>query len=347
MECPRVYAPRVTAGPVDELLSTGGVRERVRPSDGKSASSFERITVEGRGYFLKRVSPASDWIMRCIGDRVHRPYLIWRAGVMDRVPACIDHTVVAMQIDGDGDEAVCSVLMRDVAEHLIPEGDAAVSTAEHDGFIDALAQLCAALWGFTDTVGGLTTMAQRLKFFDTLNIARELAAADPPAPLVAADAGWQALPVRSPVLARLARAIQADPGLLTAPLAQTPVTFLHGDWKMGNLGRHLDGRTVLVDWALAGSGPACWDLCWYLALNRARLPATKEATITAFRAALHRHGVDTTGWFDRQLDLCLVGIMVTFGWEKALGEEQELRWWETAATQALARQDLDLDLDLG
>jgi hypothetical protein len=90
------------------------------------------------------------------------------------------------------------------------------------------------------------------------------------------------------------------------------------------------------------TGPACWDLCWYLALNRARLPDTKEATIAAFRSALQRHGVDTTGWFDRQLDLCLLAIMVTFGWEKALGDEEELRWWETTATQALARQGLDL-----
>ena len=55
---------------------------------------------------------------------------------------------------------------------------------------------------------------------------------------------------------------------------------------MGNLGTHPDGRTILLDWAYPGSGPACWDLCWYLALNQARLPESKEATIERFRAAL-------------------------------------------------------------
>jgi hypothetical protein len=261
---------------------------------------------------------------------------------MDRVPACIDHTVVAMQIDGHGDDAVCSTLMRDVGEHLVPEGDTVVSQADHEGFVDHLAELCAKFWGFTDTVGGLTTMAERLRFFDTANVARELAVTNPPGPIVAADAGWRALPARSPALAELAGAVQAEPALLTEPLADTPVTFLHGDWKMGNLGRHPGGRTILLDWAYPGSGPPCWDLCWYLALNRARLPETKEASITRFRAHLEHHGIDTAGWFERQLDLCLAAIMVTFGWEKALDDEDELRWWETRVTDALSRQDIDI-----
>jgi hypothetical protein len=47
------------------------------------------------------------------------------------------------------------------------------------------------------------------------------------------------------------------------------------DWKMGNLGTHPDGRTILLDWAFPGAGPARWDLCRYLALNRARLPRTE------------------------------------------------------------------------
>jgi aminoglycoside phosphotransferase (APT) family kinase protein len=163
-----------------------------------------------------------------------------------------------------------------------------------------------------------------------------------PGPIIAADAGWRAPPGRSPALAQLAGTVQENPSLLTTPLGETPVTFLHGDWKMANLGSHPGGRTIPLDWAYPGSGPACWDLCWYLALNRARLPEAKEATIARFRADLERHGIDTTGWFDTQLDLCLAAIMVTFGWEKALGDEDELRWWETRVGQAVARQSLDL-----
>jgi hypothetical protein len=260
---------------------------------------------------------------------------------MDRAPACIDHTVVAMEIDGEGDGAELTILMRDVASHLVPEGDAPVPAAHHEGFVDHLAQLSAAFWGFEDTLGGLTTMAERLRFFDLPNVARELAVENPPGPIVAADAGWRALPDRSPFLAVVAHHFQEEPDALVGAMQSTPATFLHGDWKMGNLGRHPSGRTILLDWAYPGSGPACWDLCWYLALNRARLPETKEASVERFRVALERHGIVTDPWFDIQLDLCAVGMMVTFGWEKALGDEDELRWWERRARQAVERQGLE------
>jgi hypothetical protein len=328
--------------PVSEWLARASARQSLHPADGKSTSNFERVTIDGRPYFLKQLSPATDWIMRVTGDHVHRPYLVWEAGLMDRVPVCIDHAVVAMEIQGAGDDAVLSILMRDVGEFLIPEGDAKVSPAQHAALIDHLAQLCAAFWGFRDTGGSLTSMDERLRFFDAPNLAREMAVAEPPGTIVAADAGWQALPSRSPLLAGLARAVHAEPTLLSDPLGSTPATFLHGDWKMGNLGSHPGGRTILLDWAYPGSGPACWDLCWYLALNRARLPESKEATIDRFRGSLERHGVDTASWFERQLDLCVAGMMVTFGWEKALGDEDELRWWESRVVAALARQHVAL-----
>ena len=86
---------------------------------------------------------------------------------------------------------------------------------------------------------------------------------------------------------------------------------------------------MLLDWAWVGEGYACHELTWYLALNRARLPLghSKESTIDDFRAALERHGITTAGWFDRQLGLCLLGALVQFGWEKALGDDTELGWW--------------------
>ena len=302
---------------------------------------FERVEIDGEHYFLKRLSPASDWIMRVTGDRVHRPYVIWQAGLMDRAPECIDHTMVAMEVAGEGDNAVLSMLMRDVGSHLVPEGDDIVPEAQHRGFVEHLAALSVAFWNWGDPIG-LTTMARRLRFFAPDNIAAELLVDEVPAPLAAADIGWRRLPERSPLLLSLARAVHQDPGLLTRPLAATPVTFLHGDWKMGNLGTHPDGRTILLDWAYPGSGPACWDLCWYLALNQARLPESKAAAIERFRAALEAGGITTGDWWQAQIDLCVVAIMVTFGWEKALGADDELGWWEDQVNAALRRQQLDL-----
>jgi hypothetical protein len=46
-------------------------------------------------------------------------------------------------------------------------------------------------------------------------------------------------------------------------------------------------------------------------------------TIARFRDALEGRDVEVSGWFDTQLDLCSIGIMANFGWEKALGDDAE------------------------
>jgi len=331
--------PMTAAGQVKELLAGATSRASVMPSDARAGAAYERVTIGGDAYFVKRLSPASDWIMRVTGDHVHRPYLVWRAGIMDRAPGCIDHTVVAMDLDGEGDHAVLTMVMRDVGGCLVPPGDTVVPPGQHANFVAHMAALSAAFWGWDDGIG-LTTMAQRLRFFAPDNIAAELDAAEVPGPIAAAAAGWAALPGRSPLLSQLARLVHDQPKILTGPLSRTPRTFLHGDWKMGNLGAHPDGRTILLDWAYPGSGPACWDLCWYLALNRARLPEPKEAVISRFRAALEERGIDTSGWWEQQLDLCMIGIMATFGWEKALGDAHELAWWHHRLAEAAARRGM-------
>jgi hypothetical protein len=236
----------ISIGSAQELLARASGRQRVEPADARAGAVFERVTVGAESFFVKRLSASSDWIMRIAGDHVHRPYLIWRSGIMDRAPDLIDHTVVAMDLTGaPGADAVLTIVMRDVGGSLVPPGDARVPAAQHDR-------------------------------------------------------------------------------------------------KMGNLGSHPDGRTILLDWTLPGAGPACWDLCWYLALNRARLPEPKEAAISRFRAALERHGIATAAWWQEQLDLCLIGIVATFGWEKALGDAGELAWREAQVAGAAARQQIGL-----
>lgn len=333
---PTAVAPRI-ARSAEELLAGASERIVVDPDDGKSGSRFERVVIDGERYFAKSLSYASDWIMRVTGDHDHRPFLIWQAGLMDGAPPEIDHTVVGMALDGEGDEAVLTMLMRDVGEWLIPEGDEQVSEHEHLALLDGLAALSARYWGWTDPIG-LTPIEARLRFFAPDNIAPELAdeAAIPGALRVARD-GWAMLPELAPELAVELAAIHADPTPLADAMRRTPSTFLHGDWKMGNLGVHPDRRTILIDWAYPGAGPVCWDLAWYLALNRARLPMSKEDTIEVFRGALGRRGVDTDGWFDRQLELSLLGMTATFGWEKAVGDHDELAWWERHAMGAVRR----------
>jgi hypothetical protein len=320
----------------EELLWGAASRVVVDPPDARSGSAFEHVMIGGEPFFVKSVGYRSDWIMRVTGDRDLRTLKVWQAGVMANAPPEIDHAVVGMAVDGEGEEAVLTLLMRDVGDRLVADGDSAIALADHLGLLDGLAALSARYWGWTDPLG-LITMEERLRLFAPDNLAGEAAVADPPVVVRGAVQGWPRLAERVPDVSRLVGAIHADPRPLADAMQATPATFLHGDWRMGNLGRHEDGRTILLDWALPGSGPVCWDLGWYLALNRARLPITKEDTIEVLRQMLERRGIATAEWFDRQLELCLLAMLACFGWEKAMGDDTELDWWAEHARRAASK----------
>ncbi|MGH3984083.1 MAG: hypothetical protein ACRDST_15725 [Pseudonocardiaceae bacterium] len=340
----RTAAPVPRVAPSVAALTAGvTVREPVQPPDARSGSRFERVLIGGQPHFLKVLGYRTDWIMRVTGDRDLRTFRIWQAGLLHRFPLEIDHTVVTMARDGDGLDAELGILMRDVGDRLVSPGDDPITADMHARFIDHLAALCVSFRGWRDDLG-LTTMSDRVRFFAPDTIAGELADPAPDIVLRLADQGWTRLRELAPELAALAATVQQRPGPLTTALGQTPVSFLHGDWKLGNLGEHPDGRTILVDCAYPGSGPPCWDLMWYVALNRARLPVGKAEVIAQFRAALARRGWDTGGWFDRQLALCQLAMISTFGWEKALGAGDpagaaELDWWQQRALAAARELD--------
>jgi hypothetical protein len=142
-------------GAVSELLARASERKIVRPADGKSHATFERVTIDGGRYFLKCSSPETDWVMRATGDRIHRPYVIWQAGVMDGLPDCIDHTVKAMEVSGVADQAELRILMRDVSPSVVPGGDTLVAEVQHRRFVD-LAELSVRFWDWENAPDGLT-----------------------------------------------------------------------------------------------------------------------------------------------------------------------------------------------
>jgi hypothetical protein len=317
---------------VDDLLARATDRRPLGGTDGKSGSQLERIVVDGEPYVVKRVHVDHDWTMRGWGDIGPRPVLVFEHGLLDVAPAHVDHTVVAAARWGRHDWGGVLV-MRDVTDLLVAEGDEVLPAERHRRFLDDLAALCAAGWGWHDDVG-LLPYASRWACFGDDWLAAERELGWPAAvPRIAAD-GWARFADRArPATRELILGLRRDRTPLVSALLATPSCFLHGDWKLGNLGSHPDGRTILLDCAYPGEGPAGHELAWYLALNRARMPAsfTKEDAIDAFRASLAAHGVDTAGWFERQVGLCLLGALVQFGWEKALGDDDELAWWSDAA----------------
>jgi hypothetical protein len=297
-----------------------------KTADSLSGSPFERVTVEDHEYVLKHVSRELDWIMRALGDGLDgRPpwaAILWREGLLDRLPPEIDHTVVGMAYESDGRLAI---LMRDVGPALVPAGDGDLPLAQHRRFLDHMTAMHAAFWDFTDDVGLLRPGARYTGLTPATGRAERAAGGHDPVPLILEE-GWDRLAAAAPEAHAVAAALAVDPTPLSAALALTPATLIHGDWKAGNLGSHPDGRTVLLDWGWPGRDGPCVDLGWYLAVNCDRLPESKEDTIEAFRTALERRGVATGGWWDDQLEWALLGAFVQLGWSKT-GDPAELGWW--------------------
>lgn len=195
------------------VVGPGSSREPVVPADARSGAVFERIVVGPDRYFVKRLSMASDWIMRASGDRVYRQHLVWRAAIMDQSPECIDHTVVAMSVDGEGEDAVLTIVMRDIGGLLVPPGDAILPAGQHARFIAHMAALSASFWDWDDQIG-LTTMAQRIRFFAPDHHCRRAHHIQGAAGGRRGRGGLGELPARSPLLSQLARLVHDQPEVL-------------------------------------------------------------------------------------------------------------------------------------
>lgn len=326
---------RYVAGSVEELLAGATGRTPMSTSDSKSGARFERVVIDGERYVVKHLHVDDDWIMRATGDLRCRPLTMWRSGLLDALPGCLDHAVVGAAAGLGRHGWGAALLLRDVSDVLVPEGHAAVTPEEHSRFLEHMAALHARFWGWTDDVGLTPAYHRYLEFSpDVMGVEEALGRPDEVPPLVVE--GWRRFTALASSGARPVLDLAREPGPLVDALAGCPQTLVHGDWKMGNLGTGGDGRTVLLDWAVPGQGCPLGDLAWYLTINRMRLPESKEASIAAYRVALEAQGIGTTGWWDRALALALLGVLVWFGWEKVLeGPGDELSWWCDRAVEGL------------
>lgn len=328
--------PRVAAASIDELLDGVTQREPLDHSDAKSGSSLERVVIDGERLVLKHLHPDHDWTMRGFGDVGCRPVAVWTSGLLDAVPPSIDHAVVGAAAGLGRNGWGGALLLRDVSTSLFPPGDDPIPMAVHRQLLDHLAELSATFWETTDALPELLSLESRWSAFGPGWLASEEGLGWPDEVPVIAARGWARLAERAPAeVLDAVTSLRADLDPLVRAARKTPQTFLHGDWKLGNLGASPDGRTVLLDWTYPGVGPIAHDLGWYLALNAARLPEAKEDAIDALAASLRAHGVPTDGWWEQQLHLCLLGTLVQFGWEKALGADEELEWWCERAREGL------------
>jgi hypothetical protein len=311
-------------------------REPLAAGDGRSGSLLERVTLAGgETLVVKHARAASDWIMRATHDDGGRVATLWSSGLLRRVPAVIEHAILAVERDGDG----WLVVMRDVSAALLP--DAARLTRA--GSRRVLAAAAALHMTFLDEPPlALCSLADRYGFLSPATARREAGGPDQVPKLIAR--GWERLPeLLPPDVAEAVLAIAERPEPFAAELARCPATLVHGDLKLGNVG-FLGDRVVLLDWGTqTGWAPSAVDAAWYLAVNASRIDATREQVLDDFRAAEgERHDEDA-------LRLALLGGLVQLGWDKALHatehpdpavrgrERADLVWWTARARDALER----------
>ncbi len=319
-------------------------RQPFHSVDSLSGSHFFLVETDrgsGGRYVVKRISREWDWIMRATRDWQARAIVAWQVGLLDMLPPEIDHGVVACARDGEG----WAILMNDFGSAMIPPGDDWIAREDNERFLDAMAAMHAAFWGrpaLGDPALGFIDLTTRYHETSPEIGRQESGGPDHIPPLIVE--GWELFPsLVDHDVVEVLQPLLDDPGPLARALQGYPQTVTHGDWKLGNLGivRHTPPRVVLLDWAVVGPAPPAVDLAWYLAVNCARLPVSKEEAIEFFRSCLARRlGPQfDEAWWKPQLDLALLGGFLLLGWPKALGamkgeteavrarEQGELAWW--------------------
>jgi hypothetical protein len=331
LEAPAVFAS------VTDLIAGATERSSLTEGAGKSGARLERVVIGGQPYVLKHLDLAQDWTMRASGCLRGAPLLAWERGLLARLPACFNQPIVGVAPEdghGPAPSGGCALLMRDVSPWLVPVTDEPISLDQHLRFLRHMAALHAAFWACGSECEVVPVMHRYLELSPWLAYAEAAVGSAHLVPRLVGE-GWPRLAEVAPAAAAVVTPLARDPGPLVEALEGTPQTFVHSNWKLDNLGTDGDGRTVVLDWEQPGRGAPLSDLAWYLAINCRRLPQGKQDAIAAYRRALEDHGISTEAWWDRQLALCLLGALVQFGWEKALGGyDEELAWWETQAVRA-------------
>jgi hypothetical protein len=305
---------------------------------GKSGAGLERVRLaDGRTLVVKRIEPGTDFTVEATGGMPGREILLWRAGVLDRLPDGVGHALVDAWIEDDATVLV----MRDLGEamltweHRLDAGQAAWTmqrTARlHRAFLGDppadVVPLMSLITLFAPEVvrpsadRGVELMRLALHGWDLFT---ELVPAD----------------VADPVLALL-----ADATPLARALAEGPTTFLHGDLATVNMA--IEGDTLtLIDWAMPTAGPGPIDVARFLAGCASVVDLSREELIAAYRDAAG------PAYDDRSMALALLTGLMWLGWNKALDtaehpdpkirarERDDLEWWVDRAREALETGDL-------
>jgi hypothetical protein len=297
-----------------------GARERgpFAAEGGRTGAAFERaVLTDGTPVVIKHVT-GDDLLAQLTGgtDRLHT---MWTAGVFDRLPPSIDHTMLAVEPAPDG----WVIVMRDASAEFLGE-HYVLTRDENRRVLKAMDAMYRSFHGVE--IPGGCTVTDRVRAFTSFG--------DIDWPLKDVwTRGWKLFPEVAPRdVADAMSALLADPGVLVRELERCDQTFVHGDLRLHNMGL-ADDRVVLLDWEIAGPGPLTSDFAWYLIISATRIDATRDEIVDDF------HAISGDLFDDRALDLAVIGALLSLGWNKAIDivenpdpalreqERADLDWW--------------------
>jgi hypothetical protein len=301
-----------------------------------SAAVLERVELaDGRHLVLKHLPADGDWLTRASGgtDRVRR---IWQSGLLPRLGRVVDHTVIdVVRIAGRD-----VVVMRDAtAELLAPQVPVPRQTSRE--LLAGLAMLHDV--ARAEPVFPLCPIGARYGMFaPASHTADERPGAHPARHIIVE--GWERFGDQvAPDVAAAVFAVHRDPDALGRRLAQFPMTVVHGDVKLENLG-FARGRLVAIDWGdLTGFGPPEIDVAWYAVMNTWRIGGSPGDVFADYEAATGRPLAREA------LDLACVGSLAQMGFKLARNAvvprnpatrqsaAEQLAWWTARVRSALDR----------
>jgi hypothetical protein len=335
---PRTQVPQVreTGGVALDPKLLAGIGEVVEHeplvSGGWSGNVLERLVLaDGRRLIAKRIVPGANWIDAHTKDQ-GREALLFRSGVLDRLPNAIDHTIIAAERSGDA----WWVVMRDVAADLLPDGKR-LGREESRRILEAANLMWDEFWG--EEVPYLCSLRDCFHLFSPVIAEAERDALD----LLPKqyEAFWDAFAEAvDRDVAEAVLSLLEDPRPLVTELDARGTTLIHADIRDEQIGL-ANGRLILLDWGRATQGHPVVDFFWSICHNAWRIDATHDELVDDFRR--------TRGENDdpAAVELGVLAGLVMYGWIFGHGaayhpnpEEREwargeLAWWVPRARRAL------------
>lgn len=300
---------------------------------GKSGAGLERVRLaDGRTLVVKRIEPRTDITVEATGGMPGREYVLWRSGVLHRLPAGVGHAMVDAWVEDDSTVLV----MRDLGDAVLTWDDR-LSPERAAWVMARAAELHRSFLG--EAPADVVPLGQALALFAPAT-ARPWAAEGVELMRLVLR-GWELFVEEAPAdVAGAVLTLLDDVTPLRRALEAGPVTMTHGDLATVNMA--IEGDTlVLIDWAMPTAAPGSLDVARFIAGCASVVDASREHLIAAYRDAAG------PAYDERSMQLSLLAGLIWLGWNKALDavehpdpqirarEGADLDWWVDRARDAL------------